>query len=79
MAKFLQLALWNVNGLSQHTEELKTFISIHNVDVMLLSEMHFTEKKLYKSFQLYSLPYEPSSRNCYINKKFHQASAIKQL
>jgi hypothetical protein len=44
MAKFLQLALWNTNGLTQHTEELKTFISIHNNDVMLTSKKHFTEK-----------------------------------
>jgi exonuclease III len=46
MAKFLQLALWNANGLTQHTEELETFISIHNIDVMLISETHFTEKKI---------------------------------
>jgi hypothetical protein len=44
MAKFLQPTLWNGNGLTQHTEELKTFISIHNIDIMLMSEMHFTEK-----------------------------------
>jgi exonuclease III len=50
MAKFLQLALWNANGLTQLTEELKTFISIHNVDVMLISETHFTEKKLSENF-----------------------------
>jgi hypothetical protein len=31
MAKILQLALWNANGLTQHIEELKTFISIHNI------------------------------------------------
>jgi hypothetical protein len=37
MAKFLQLALWNASGLTQHAEELKTFISIHNIDVMLIS------------------------------------------
>jgi exonuclease III len=48
MAKFIQLALWNVNGLSEHTEELKTFISIHNIDIMLISEMHFTEKSYLK-------------------------------
>jgi hypothetical protein len=29
MAKFLQFALWNANGLPQHTEELKKFISTH--------------------------------------------------
>jgi exonuclease III len=48
MAKFLQLTLWNANGLSQHTEELKTFISIHYIDVMLISDMHFTEKSYLK-------------------------------
>jgi hypothetical protein len=45
----------SVDCLTQHTEELKTFISIHNIDVMLISEMHFTEKKPSKTFQLYSL------------------------
>jgi exonuclease III len=44
MAKYLQLALWKARGLSQHTEELKTFISLHNLDVMLISETHFTEQ-----------------------------------
>jgi hypothetical protein len=45
MTKFLQFALWNANGLLQHTEELKTFIFIHNIDVMLISEMNFSEKR----------------------------------
>jgi hypothetical protein len=62
MARFLQLALWNANSLAQHEEELKTFFSIHNIGVMLSTEMHFTEKKLSKISQLCSLPYEPSSR-----------------
>jgi hypothetical protein len=44
MAKFLQFALWDANGLTQHTEELKTFISIHGFDVMLISETYITEK-----------------------------------
>jgi exonuclease III len=43
MARFLQLALWNANSLTQH-KELKTCIFIHNTDVMLISETHFTEK-----------------------------------
>jgi endonuclease/exonuclease/phosphatase family metal-dependent hydrolase len=47
MATFLQLTLWNANGQS-HVEELKTFISIHNIDVVLISEMHFTEKSYLK-------------------------------
>jgi hypothetical protein len=78
-AKFLQLASWNANGLSQHTEELKTFISVHNIDVMLISKTHFTETS-----QLCSPSYEPFSRNCsrwycYKIKKLRQASSIKQL
>jgi hypothetical protein len=82
MAKLLQLALWNANGLTQHIEELKTCISIHNIDVM--PQTHFTEKKLSKASQLSSVPYEPSSQNCsrwncYNNKKFHQASPTEQL
>jgi exonuclease III len=48
MAKFLQLALWNTNGLTQHTKELETFISIHNIDIMLILETHFTEKSCLK-------------------------------
>jgi exonuclease III len=46
MVKFLQLALWNVNGLTQHRDEMKTFISIHNTDIILISEMPFTEKAI---------------------------------
>jgi exonuclease III len=48
MAKFLQLAFWNAKGVTQHTEGLKTFICIHNIDVMLFSETHFTEKSYLK-------------------------------
>jgi hypothetical protein len=48
MAKFLQLALWNANGLSQQTKGLQTFISIHNIDVMLISETYFIERSYLK-------------------------------
>jgi exonuclease III len=44
MAKFLKLAVWNANGLIQHRDELKMFLYIHDIDVMLISETHFTEK-----------------------------------
>jgi hypothetical protein len=40
--------LWNANGLIQHAKELKTFFSLHNIDVMLMSEAHFTEKSYLK-------------------------------
>jgi hypothetical protein len=44
MATFLQLALWNANGLHHHAEELETFLSLRNIDIMLISETHFTDK-----------------------------------
>jgi hypothetical protein len=44
VAQFLELALWIVNGLSQHMEEMKTF----NIDIMLISQKHFNEKSYLK-------------------------------
>jgi exonuclease III len=43
MATFLQFAVWNANGLTQHKEELKMYLSIYDINVMLISETHFTE------------------------------------
>jgi hypothetical protein len=50
MAKFLQLAIWNANGLAQNKEELKIFLSIYDIDVILISETHFTEKKISREY-----------------------------
>jgi hypothetical protein len=36
MTTFLQLELWNANGLHQHEEELKAFLSVRNIDIMLI-------------------------------------------
>jgi exonuclease III len=44
MAPFLSLAVWNANGLSQHAEELQTFLNCRHIDIMLISETHFTHK-----------------------------------
>jgi exonuclease III len=48
MAKFLQLALWNANGLNHHADELQTFLAIRNIYIVLLSETHFTQKSYLK-------------------------------
>jgi hypothetical protein len=71
--------LWNASSLTQHTEELKTFISIHNTDVMLISEMHFTEKS-YQKLPKYTVYHtiHPAG-TALIIKKFHQASPTKEL
>jgi hypothetical protein len=48
MTNFLKLVLWNANRLTQHVEELKTILSLHNIYVMLISEIHFNEKSFLK-------------------------------
>jgi hypothetical protein len=68
-----------VNGLPQHTEELKIFISVHNIDVMLISETHFTEKSYLKlpNHTVYHTNHPArtaQSRTARIKKEFHQAS-----
>jgi exonuclease III len=44
----LKIVLWNANGLVQHTAEVKTSIQTQNVDVMLISETHFTTRSYIK-------------------------------
>jgi len=44
----LKIALRNANGLTQHTEEMKTYIQNQQVDIMLISETHFTTRSYFK-------------------------------
>jgi hypothetical protein len=37
--QILQLAFWNVNGLTQHIEEMKNVISIHNIYEKILQHI----------------------------------------
>lgn len=46
--KRFQIAIWNANGLINHVQELKTFIVTHNLDIILISEAHMTEKSYIK-------------------------------
>jgi exonuclease III len=49
LLNFYIISLCNTNGLTQHTPtELKTFISIHNIAVMLISETQVTERSYLK-------------------------------
>lgn len=38
----LKLAVWNANGLVQRKLEVQNFLIEHNIDIMLISETHFT-------------------------------------
>jgi hypothetical protein len=53
-------------------------------DIMLISETHFTNKKLLQITLLLSLPHKPSSRNrprrkCHHHKKIYPALHPQQL
>ena len=39
-----KIAVWNANGLSSHMLEVKQFMKDHDIDIMLISETHFTVK-----------------------------------
>lgn len=40
----LKIAVWNANGLVNHGPELKSFLGEHDIDIMLISESHFTNR-----------------------------------
>ena len=44
----MRIALWNANGLAQHKFELELFLEQQQIDVMLISETHFTDKNYLK-------------------------------
>jgi exonuclease III len=44
MAKFLRIAQWNANGLAQHKDEVQLFLQQNKIDILLVSETHFTMK-----------------------------------
>jgi len=46
--QILRIALWNANGLHNHKEELNIFLIHSMIDVMLISETHFTSRSHFK-------------------------------
>jgi exonuclease III len=56
--KILRIAQWNANGLQQHKEELTVFLKQNLIDIMLISETHFTTKTYF---------YIPGYRLCHTN------------
>jgi len=45
MVRLINIAAWNANSLSQHAQDVRTFIHHNNLDIMLISETHYTKKK----------------------------------
>ena len=44
MAHKLKIAIWNANGLCQHAQEINLFLQTFHLDILLVSETHFTER-----------------------------------
>jgi len=44
MAKPMRVAVWNANGLCKHTQEITQFLHRSNIDILLISETHFTPR-----------------------------------
>jgi hypothetical protein len=47
MSKFLRIALRNANGLSKHKDEIQLFLHQNKIDILLISETHFTTKSYF--------------------------------
>lgn len=44
----LRIAAWNANGLSNHAHEVELFIKNNYIDILLVSETHFTSRTFFK-------------------------------
>jgi len=49
MTQLLKIAVWNANGLCQHAQEIKLFLQTFHLDILLVSETHFTERSYIKT------------------------------
>lgn len=64
------ISIWNANGLAQRTLELKTFIEMNDIDIMLISETHFTSKNYLK------IPYYSVHTSNNPNGRAHGGTAL---
>jgi len=72
MERKLKLETWNANGLTKYSLEVKTFILSHDIDILLVSETHFTNKTpFYLQISGYTLNHTMHS-----NGKAHGGTAI---
>jgi len=57
MVKLLEITTWNANGLDKHSQEIKTFIFNQNIEILFISETHFTNKNCIPEYTLYHTMY----------------------
>ena len=59
MGDAIRIALWNANGLIQRRNELEIFLHTEKIDIILVSETHFTNKSYFSipNYKCYSTQY----------------------
>ena len=63
--KSLRICYWNANGLSQHKYEVQHVLLMQEIDVLLISETHFTQKNCFRINGYYTYDTKnPSGRAC---------------
>ena len=52
-----KITLWNANGLSQHKLQVQAYLNIAKIDILLISETHFTNRSYCKipAYKIYSI------------------------
>lgn len=55
----LNIATWNINGLAPNVNEVEVLLDTHKLDILLISETHFTDKSLVqiKNYTIYDTKY----------------------
>jgi hypothetical protein len=50
---------WNAKGLLNHKQEVITFLNINKIDILLISESHFTNLTVFKipQYHVYNTPH----------------------
>lgn len=50
-----KIATWNSNGLTQRRQEVEVFLTTNQIDILLISEAHFTDRTYFKipGFRIY--------------------------
>lgn len=43
------IAEWNANGISSHINEIEVFLHNYFIDILLVSETHFTSKSYFRT------------------------------
>lgn len=66
----LRIGLWNANGILQRRAEIELFLNHHKIDILLISETHFTDRNFFR------IPHYKSYFTCHPDNRAHAGTAI---